>query len=368
MGVYSKVVLESTVPEVEPVKQEPAPTPSPEPVQESVDPIQFVIDTHQNDLALFEAVIETDFAEAYNEAGLCSLTESDLTAMNEAVLAGIKEKFQKAIDAFLAAFNNLMAKVMVKIQDIIKADEKLKEKCKTIRANSSKIASCPSTTDTINYEAVGKASSSIFELVTKAKNIDVAGGSAITDAAAIKEATDKFKAEFKMETLWNKAKDEKDTVGMRLGNDLNKLLGDVEGQYKTSINYIEEGKKAALDIAKNGKKAANAQLKAAETEDAASAAQAAYDAFTSLASAVSFLGKAYASICIQVIAKERALVAILYKFVASADSESPSEEDKVEKVSGEVVDADGKPVGESAYAGLFEWLVIDAAEQSAVLV
>lgn len=366
MGVYSKVVLESTVPEVEPVKQETAPTPTadPNPVGESVDPIQFVIDTHQNDLALFEAVIETDFAEAYNEAGLCSLTESDLTAMHEAVLAGIKEKFQKAIDAFLAAFNNLMAKVMVKIQDIIKADEKLKEKCKAIRDNSSKIASCTSTTDTIDYDAVGNATSSIFELITKAKNIDVTGGSAIADASAIKEATDKFKAEFKMESLWKKAKDEKDTVGVRLGNDLNKLLGDVEGQYKSSIKYIEDGKKAALEIAKNGKKAANAQLKASETEESASAAQAAYDAFTSLASAVSFLGKAYTSICIQVIAKERALVAILYKFVSSANSG----EDNVEKVSGEVVDADGKPVGESAYAGLFEWLVMDAAEQSAVLV
>ena len=87
--------------------------------------MEMVLECERNDLRMFEAVINCDFIEAYNEAGIISINEDgENEAKNETkkgVVQKIKELFKRAIEAV----KRFVASAIAKIKNMFANDAKL---------------------------------------------------------------------------------------------------------------------------------------------------------------------------------------------------------------------------------------------------
>lgn len=95
------------------------------PVLES---LQFSLDMQKADHAMFEALIELDFDEVYQEAGLSVYTEADIKAGRKFSLKAIKAKVVEYINKFIDMIKRVTAKIVAKLQDIFNKDKKLVKK------------------------------------------------------------------------------------------------------------------------------------------------------------------------------------------------------------------------------------------------
>ena len=111
MGVYSKPVVVESATNIG-----------------STDYVQLLIDIEETNQSLFEAVIELDFAEAYNKAGLNTLTESDISAIHEAETKNFKEKVNTIIQKVKDWLYNFFGNIVRTIQNLASNDQKIKEK------------------------------------------------------------------------------------------------------------------------------------------------------------------------------------------------------------------------------------------------
>ena len=105
----------------------------PEAVSEAADtslfnPFGFVVDTYRADQALFEALIEVDFAEVYNESGMLVLSEAEEEDLKATPKKGIWEKIKTAIVAAAKWVAKFFGSIADKIKDIVTSDKKLVEK------------------------------------------------------------------------------------------------------------------------------------------------------------------------------------------------------------------------------------------------
>lgn len=77
--------------------------------------LDLALEAEQNDLKMFEAVINVDFIQAYNEAGMLSLTEADAATAGEkskdSIVKKIKELLKKIGNAITTAVKNFIAKI-----------------------------------------------------------------------------------------------------------------------------------------------------------------------------------------------------------------------------------------------------------------
>lgn len=95
------------------------------PVLES---LQFSLDMQKADHAMFEALIELDFDEVYQEAGLSVYTEAEVKAGRKFSLRAIKNKVVEYIDRFIEAVKKFVTKVVAKLSDIFNKDKRLVKK------------------------------------------------------------------------------------------------------------------------------------------------------------------------------------------------------------------------------------------------
>lgn len=95
------------------------------PVLES---LQFSLDMQKADHAMFEALIELDFDEVYQEAGLSVYTEAEVKAGRRFSLKAIKAKVVEYINKFIDMIKRVTAKIIAKLQDIFNKDKKLVKK------------------------------------------------------------------------------------------------------------------------------------------------------------------------------------------------------------------------------------------------
>lgn len=95
------------------------------PVLES---LQFSLDMQKADHAMFEALIELDFDEVYQEAGLSVYTEAEAKSGRKFSLKAIKDKVVAYINKFINMVKQFAAKIIAKIQDIFNKDKKLVKK------------------------------------------------------------------------------------------------------------------------------------------------------------------------------------------------------------------------------------------------
>lgn len=104
--------------------------------------MEFMIEAERIDNKLFESIIEVDFAEAYNEAGVICLTEEEKAAAADAQKKGffarVGELFSKAIEAI----KKLVGRVVGFFEGIIKNDSKITENYAKY-VNQSALSKCP---------------------------------------------------------------------------------------------------------------------------------------------------------------------------------------------------------------------------------
>lgn len=124
------------------------------PVVEAVNPLQFAIDIQRDDLRLFSAVIEADFAEAYSEAGLSQISESDMSSLLEAEGQKFKDKIDAAITKVKEFVKNIITKFLANVDRLLANDEGLVKKYSAY-VTKEKCAGCDIKQETID-EAIYK--------------------------------------------------------------------------------------------------------------------------------------------------------------------------------------------------------------------
>lgn len=87
--------------------------------------LDLALEAQRNDLNMFNAVINLDLTEAYNEAGLISLDESYITEANEEGKKSILKKIKEAFDKIAAWIKSAVANFIAKIKNIVANDNKI---------------------------------------------------------------------------------------------------------------------------------------------------------------------------------------------------------------------------------------------------
>lgn len=80
----------------------------------------FMINCAETERKLFEAVIELDFAEVYNESGVIYLSEADQQAADEKTKTSFGEKIKSVWRKFIETITNAFNTVISKIDEFIK--------------------------------------------------------------------------------------------------------------------------------------------------------------------------------------------------------------------------------------------------------
>lgn len=96
--------------------------------QTSFNPLQFTIDLHRADQAMFEAVINLDLMDAFNESGVISVSESEMEMQLEAASGGIWQKIKSLISKAKTAIMNFVKKIADKFQTIFDKDKRMFKK------------------------------------------------------------------------------------------------------------------------------------------------------------------------------------------------------------------------------------------------
>ena len=94
----------------------------------SFNPYGFMVDTYRADQALFEALIEVDFAEVYNESGMLFLDEADQEEMKKAPKEGIWKRIWTALENIGKWIASFFKSIGDKISEIVTSNKKLIEK------------------------------------------------------------------------------------------------------------------------------------------------------------------------------------------------------------------------------------------------
>lgn len=133
-----------------------------------VNPIQFAIDSHRSDLQLFEALIERDTCNAFAEAGIISVNEADVDAVDNAAKKGIVQKIKEAVEKFINWVKNLVRTFSDKVLKIVQADKAIWKKYGSLLDGKfGDFKDCPVKGVTIDFEVVKSASDKVTEIVTK---------------------------------------------------------------------------------------------------------------------------------------------------------------------------------------------------------
>lgn len=255
MGVYSNLAAEVAADII--------------PVKESVHPIQFAIDSYRSDLQLFEAMIERDFAEAYCESGIVSITEEEMATVNDAAKKGIitkiKEAIKKAIDVIVGLANSFANAVL----KIAKADQALYKKFASY-VTAEKLKDCPIKGKTIDYDKQKENSVSKIEKEKKIaeflNKIDNSTEDTLKDNVEecinfIKEVNEHNKS-CNIDNIIN---DKDEPIINKIGNNLSDLVDTIKTGYRKYSKHIAEEKNSSIKNLKEMEKMVSKQMK--ETED-----------------------------------------------------------------------------------------------------
>lgn len=342
MGVYSK----KTAPEAV--------------VTESIDPIQFVIESHQQEHALFEAIIETDFAQAYNDCGLISLTESDISSIHESADKSLKEKIKELIDKFWTMISNFFKELMSKIKTLLMNDKKLVEAYdKYMNLEQLQKDKCPVKGTVVVDTEYAKWRKDVQDINSNIAsmtmdNLDKVEEYTTTMDNLLNE--EKIKALFKNST-------EKEAIFEIGTSGFAFMCNDIKAGYKSAVEILQLGEKSAKGTVDNLRKTIKDQVKASEDKATTESLNEQYKKVSKFLNAVSRFQKSISGVAKKIISTERVMYVKIgtwaaKKYGKSEDSASKASE-PIEKVTGDVVDANGEKVGEStelfeAYSTLIE--------------
>lgn len=92
------------------------------------DSFQLALDMQRADHAMFEALIELDFGEIYQEMGIMLVTEADEAEGKKFSINAIKQKVKDIIDKFITGVKKFIKLVAVKFDQLFQRDQALYKK------------------------------------------------------------------------------------------------------------------------------------------------------------------------------------------------------------------------------------------------
>lgn len=108
-----------------------------------VNPIQVATEIERMNHTIFEAVLEADFVEVQNSLGMLALTESDVSAIAEAQVEGIRGKVEQVIGAVVEFLKKSWENFLQAINKLTDVDGKLAEKYgKVLVQSNEKLSKC----------------------------------------------------------------------------------------------------------------------------------------------------------------------------------------------------------------------------------
>ena len=314
---------------------------------EAVNPLQFAIDAQRDDLRLFNAVIEADFAEVYSEAGLTTLTESDITNLLEAEGNKFKEKIEEVLAKAKQVIDNLITKFLATIDSLFKNDEGLVKKYANF-VSKEKCAGCPVKQETIDEEVYQETMNNIRSLVYKAKG----------DTSASTEDLEKA-----IEEKSSKFMKPADTV-LATSVNYDAMVKSMTGGGKTVKEKAQAFKSEMETAMAKAKTDAKGKLGSAESKEENAALNEVYKAVVRVSNLVTKACTIYVKLAGKRVSVYRKNYITLGAWALRHDGKA---EDKAaapapEKVQGDVVDKDGNPVGEATIDEIEAAMLAEASD------
>lgn len=283
MAVFNKAVMAESA------------APIQEAVASDINVFDIMIEAERLDQSLFESLIEVDFAEAYNEAGIIALTEEEQASAGEAQKKGIFAKLWEAIQNAGKAIAKLFDDVISFIANLISNDAKLSENYKSVMNYSTLSGKCPvkgKYVDFKYYDEKKKAfGAALAKLDGSDKDINVTAVS--------------VGVEYSRDDLIKNSED-KAIVGLMGSNNFDDMVNLVGKGYKKEMGEAKEAKKKALEYLKSLEKKYKEVEKGADKNSGdAAGANAAYKQILSQSVKARKISAAYVSMVNNALAVNR---------------------------------------------------------------
>jgi hypothetical protein len=174
------------------------------------DLLEFAINIQKSDQAMFDAMLEMDFHEAYEEKGIISLTEGEKIDAVKAAAKGIWNKIIEALTKFLTMVKTFLAKISNVFSDLSGKNKALIKAIKELKGREDELLKAAEGKDTKvtivvnNKEFIKKMHSAINKVNDAARNASLKGEVDNTKSdveSATKDLYDGFEKHFEKVSL-----------------------------------------------------------------------------------------------------------------------------------------------------------------------
>ena len=227
--------------------------------------LEFSIAVQREEQAMFDAMIEMDFREAYYEHGVISITEAEKEGGVKAAASGIIAKIKALLEKFIQTISLAIKKFVLKMQDFLKLNDKLVKSIGDINTEDLKVEF-----NTGKYADVKivKVSSKKIDIADKLKELRDLEAKAKSDIEAEKEKKenaqygdilDKLDSDVKDVEVSDKEFSDQFTEIPIINLDkdpeyIKQLKDDVSKGYKSTVDSVTGDVKKAIEEAKKAKK------------------------------------------------------------------------------------------------------------------
>lgn len=225
--------------------------------------LEFSIAVQREEQAMFDAMIEMDFREAYYEHGVISITEAEKEGGVKAAASGIIAKIKALLEKFIQTISLAIKKFVLKMQDFLKLNDKLVKSIGDINTEDLKVEF-----NTGKYADVKviRVNSEKIDIADKLKQLRDLEAKAKSDIEAEKDKKDNARYGDILDKLDNDVKDVE--VTDKEFNDqftevhifdlkpeyIKQLKDDVSKGYKSTVDSVTGDVKKAIEEAKKAKK------------------------------------------------------------------------------------------------------------------
>lgn len=343
MGVYSSLAAEMAADII--------------PVKEHVNPIQFAIDCHRDDLQLFEALIERDIMNAYGESGIIAINEDEKATVDKAAKDGIITKIKALIEKAIEMFKSIVSSISTKIAELAQTDKKIYEKFGDLSYD--KVKDCPIKGKTINYQVVEELNKKLEksgDLGKLAEDLDSLFDFNTTDtdfsdannkAREIKEAFEKEVGKFNEQMKSSVVVNDDSTVAERVKDKITEISNKIKNGYKgTEKDINEAGKKDIESLKSQLNELKKSERNSETTEAEISKLQCQKDLLSKVIAMKQHMLTLKISLTRKVIAVERANYIVLGNWVLKQEKVQDKKEDTTANTN-EDIDVEAKEIQEA---------------------
>ena len=321
----------------------------------SFNPMGFMVDTYRADQALFEALIEVDFAEIYNENGMISLTEAEQEESKEVSKKGvwqtIKEKIEYAIRWVAGKFSEMMKK----ISEVLDKDNRITKKFKSYM-DAKNFEGCPVKgryIDVAAYKKVREYASKQIDVKSMFYDLVDANDENIDSVVeSIKSKLESYTAKDIAEVEVVKTSGEKTLIEAAGNDSINLMISIVNNGgklEKETIKTVFSSMKKSLEEEKKVIESKFATKSDTNTKK--------INAASMIVTAVNKANKEISSIVMKavkdVISASRAFYVSVGSYALNKaggkNTDAKKKDEKIERVEGEVVDKKDVPNNEAAF-------------------